>query len=86
MAPFVGVLSVPDVSQYQDRQIEESIGYFQQKATRAKPGVVSDTLHVFNSRTAIAGAIIGLLLDSQRSIVFLSVFFFTGSSFVHAAF
>ncbi|XP_075257630.1 uncharacterized protein LOC142349757 isoform X2 [Convolutriloba macropyga] len=39
MAPFVGVLSVPDVSQYQDRQIEESIGYFQQKATRAKPGV-----------------------------------------------
>ena len=37
----------------------------------------------------IAGAIIGLLLvfyDSKRSIGFLSVFFFTGSRFVHAAF
>ena len=48
IAPLVGVLSVPDIYQYQDRQIEESIGYFQSKSLRAKPGVVSpNSLNVF---------------------------------------
>ena len=42
-------------------------------------GICSLTVNIFNSRTAIAGAIIGLLLvfyDSKRSIGFLKVFFY----------
>ena len=44
---------------------------------------------IFNSRTAIAGAIIGLLLvffTTRRGVLVFSRFFFTGSRFVHAAF
>ena len=34
VAPFVGVLSVHDIFQYRDRQVEESISYFQKKAMK----------------------------------------------------
>ena len=43
---------------------------------------------IINSRTAIAGAIIGLLLvfTTRRGVLVFSRFFFTGNRFVHAAF